>query len=56
MAGDISDLQDIALMLDNLVGMLVLDCYKTQICLDYTPGEIDPRFLHIQGSVYIGCS
>ncbi|KAK1936015.1 hypothetical protein X943_000946 [Babesia divergens] len=40
MAGDISDLQDTALMLDNLVGMLVLDCYKTQICLDYTPGEI----------------
>ncbi|GBE60534.1 hypothetical protein, conserved [Babesia ovata] len=39
-ANDLSDLQDLALKMDNLVGLLVLDCYKTRICLDYTPGEI----------------
>lgn len=39
-AGDISDLQEVAERMDDLVGVLVLDCYKTQICLDYTPGDI----------------
>ncbi|CDR94303.1 hypothetical protein, conserved [Babesia bigemina] len=39
-AKDLSDLQDLALKMDDLVGLLVLDCYKTRICLDYTPGEI----------------
>ncbi|ORM41985.1 uncharacterized protein BXIN_1064 [Babesia sp. Xinjiang] len=39
-ANDLSDLHELAQQLDNLVGLLLLECYKTRICIDYNPGEI----------------
>ncbi|GIX63053.1 uncharacterized protein BcabD6B2_24880 [Babesia caballi] len=39
-ANDLSDLQELASKLDDLVGLLVLECYKTRVCIDYTPGEV----------------
>ncbi|GFE54054.1 hypothetical protein BaOVIS_014580 [Babesia ovis] len=39
-ATDLSECNEVAKHLDHLVGLLILDCYKTRICIDYNPGEI----------------
>lgn len=39
-AGDISELHQVSETMENLVGVLILECYKTQICIDYKPPEI----------------
>ncbi|EKX74046.1 hypothetical protein BEWA_040840 [Theileria equi strain WA] len=37
---EISDHHEYAKKLQDLVEILILDCYKTQMCIDYTPNEL----------------
>lgn len=37
---EIADHHGYAKKLQNLVEILILDCYKTQMCIDYTPNEL----------------
>ncbi|EDO07222.1 uncharacterized protein BBOV_IV008680 [Babesia bovis T2Bo] len=37
---DFSEIQELCQQFEHYVCLLVLDCYKTRICIEYSPGEI----------------